>query len=227
MRISIKICGLITEADIDAALGAGVEAIGLVLSRSPRRVAGRTLARLLDQIPVGVERIAVMDRPHPALRSILEQYAWDGVQLNPMFLGELEGYVLPPRSFVLPAYHDKAGLLSRLSLDRAGARAPHARQGHGLRGTFLLDGPGGGGRGQAANLERARRAALRGPMLLAGGLTPENVAHAIAHVRPFGVDVSSGVESSRGIKDPARIRAFVRAARSAAQDLSPTQAPCP
>ena len=71
------------------------------------------------------------------------------------------------------------------------------------------------GQGERADWERAAALAARTHLILAGGLTPENVGEAIRRVRPFGVDVSSGVESAPGVKDPARIAAFVAAARAA------------
>ena len=77
------------------------------------------------------------------------------------------------------------------------------------------DAPGYGGSGTRADLALARRAAEKRPLLLAGGLTPDNVADAISVVRPFGVDVAGGVESSPGIKDAIKIGAFVAAARAA------------
>ena len=75
------------------------------------------------------------------------------------------------------------------------------------------------GRGTRPDWQRAARLARRCRLVLAGGLDPDNVAEAIRTVRPFGVDVSSGVERARGVKDPARIAAFVAAARAAAHDI--------
>jgi phosphoribosylanthranilate isomerase len=82
---------------------------------------------------------------------------------------------------------------------------------------FLLDAPsaGFGGSGVAFDWELARRATLARPLLLAGGLTPENVARAVREVRPFGVDVASGVERTPGVKDEDRMRRFIEAARAA------------
>ena len=77
----------------------------------------------------------------------------------------------------------------------------------------MLDGPAGGGRGVLVDERRAARLAARRALVLAGGLTPANVAARIHAVRPFAVDTSSGVERERAVKDPELVRAFVRAAR--------------
>jgi phosphoribosylanthranilate isomerase len=83
---------------------------------------------------------------------------------------------------------------------------------------MLFEGPSSG-IGELADWGRAAELARQTQMILAGGLTPENVAEAVQAVRPFGVDVSTGVEASPGVKDPTKIRAFVRAARAAAAQL--------
>jgi phosphoribosylanthranilate isomerase len=83
-----------------------------------------------------------------------------------------------------------------------------------LGGAVLVDGPLGGGRGVAADTNRVAAVAQLRPVVLAGGLTPDTVGPSIARVRPFGVDVSSGVEQAPGVKDPARIHAFLQAVRA-------------
>ena len=222
MKLYVKICGLCTARDIEAALEAGADGIGLVLSPSPRQVRGRRLRELFEQLPESVERIAVLARPTRDLMKDLLAYAFDGIQFEAPHRAELEQRLSSRQGFLLPSFRDANGLLQRLRdpLQALGQEAAASSPGTGgrpsLEGAFVLDGPGGGGQGVAAATPRAAKAAQLGPMLLAGGLCADSVGPAIERVRPFGVDVSSGVEASRGVKDPARIHAFVQAARQAA-----------
>ena len=191
----LKICGLRSEAALAAALEAGVDAVGFVFHPgSPRNVEPAVAARLVRAVPAGVVRIAVMRHPsRQALEAILAAFVPDALQTD---AGDFDTLLLP------------AGL-GRLPVLRSGAPLPPV-----LAARFLYEGPESG-RGQAADWDEARELARRGELVLAGGLHPDNVAAAIARVRPFGVDVSSGVESAPGIKDADRIRAFVAAARAA------------
>ena len=109
----------------------------------------------------------------------------------------------------LPEFHAAADLVERMSTFRR--TSPN--------GLILLEGVGRGGRGERADWGRAAEVARLGPLALAGGLTPDNVAEAIRRVRPFGVDVSSGVERAPGIKDPEKVRAFFEAVRRAEAEL--------
>lgn len=190
-----KICGLTTPEDVEVAVRAGADAVGLVLAASPRRV-DPGLARELLAAAVGVERIAVFRTPTPLEIRAVEDLPFDAVQADAGFDQP------PPGWYVLPAYRDAPGV-----------RLPETTATEGLRGAFLLDGPAGGGSGVRADVARAAAAARRGSLVLAGGLDPDNVAGAIAAIRPYAVDVSSGVESRRGVKDPARIEAFLAAVK--------------
>ncbi len=189
--IRVKVCGLTTPEAVRAAVDAGVDAVGFVLARSPRQVDLETAARLCEEVPPFVTRVAVARWPAPALGALPVEV----VQLYPP-LGapapELGG-----RRY-LPAFCDAPDLLERV------AEAPP--------GPVLLDG-GVAGSGEAGDW--ARIAAVTRRVVLAGGLGPDNVAAAIRAVRPAAVDVSSGVESAPGVKDPGRIRAFVQAVRGA------------
>jgi len=198
----IKICGLSTPETVEAAVRAGADAVGLVFAPgSPRRIDPGRAAALLDAVPPAVRRLAVFRQPTSAQLEAIRDLPLHGVQADAAW----GGAGLPPGWTFLPAYRNGPGLLAQLSQ----VAWP----------MFLLDGPRGGGAGVLGDLERAARAARLGRMILAGGLTPENVAEAIRAVRPFGVDVSSGVEVGPGVKDPARIRAFVSAARDAAAQV--------
>jgi phosphoribosylanthranilate isomerase len=160
---------------------------------SPRNVRLEDAAALQRAVPSGVERVAVFLHPAQALvDAVLEAVRPDWVQTD---VADLAGLRLPASQRVLPVLRDAASVAS-------------------LPARILFEGAHSGA-GATADWEQAARLAGRAELVLAGGLDPSNVAEAIARVRPFGVDVSSGVESSRGVKDPARIREFVVAARAA------------
>ena len=204
MSFVVKICGLTTPEDVAAAVAAGATAIGVVLAASPRQVRPPQVADLLAAAE-GVERVAVFRVPRPAVLEAIAGLPFDAVQADAGWQGSV-----PSGWFRLPSYRDTPADHAALAARTWPAPTPGS-----LRGAFLLDGPRGGGRGERADVERAARAAAQRPCVLAGGLGPDNVAEAIAAVRPYGVDVSSGVEASAGLKDPARMQAFVTAAREA------------
>ena len=190
----VKICGLTTVTAVEQAVDAGADAIGLVIARSPRQVSLEQAALLRSAIPAGVDAVAVFRTPGPELEAVLG-LKFDWIQTDATW---------EPTDLVgsrwLPALKDGPDLAGRAAALPAGWR--------------LVDGPSGGGLGIRADVQRVAAAAAEHPVVLAGGLNPDNVSSAIARVRPVGVDVSSGVESAPGIKDPMRVRAFVAAARS-------------
>jgi phosphoribosylanthranilate isomerase len=190
----VKICGLRTARDIAAAAGAGADAVGFVFHEdSPRNLAVAAARELQRAVPEGIERVAVFRHPEQALvDAVLEAVRPDWVQTDAEDLARLR---LPASQRVLPVL-------------RAGAVS------HPLPPRFLFEGPVSG-TGELGDWNEAATLARRAELVLAGGLDASNVAAAICRVRPFGVDVSSGVESSRGVKDPSRIREFVSAARAA------------
>jgi phosphoribosylanthranilate isomerase len=190
----VKICGLRTAAAIAAAATAGAQAVGFVFHEaSPRNLSLEDAAALQREVPPGVERVAVFLHPAQALvDEVLDAVRPDWVQAD---VADLAGLHLPASQRVLPVVRDAASVA--------------------LRPARILFEGARSGSGDTADWELAARLARRSELVLAGGLAPSNVAEAIARVRPFGVDVSSGVESSRGVKDPARIREFVSAARAA------------
>ncbi|MCC7329435.1 MAG: phosphoribosylanthranilate isomerase [Gammaproteobacteria bacterium] len=200
MRVWVKICGLTNAEALQAAIEAGADAVGFVFVASPRRMLPGAAARLVAQVPPGILRVAVMRHPLPG--------EWDEVArvVRPDWLqteaGDFRTLQLPPGIEALPVYRDLPGLDSA-----ALGREPRA----------LFEAPASG-TGEAPDWDRAARLAPLTRLVLAGGLTPENVGEAIRRVRPWGVDVSSGVESTRGIKDPERVRAFIAAVRRAEQE---------
>ena len=195
----IKICGLRTLEAIDAAAGAGADAVGFVFhDNSPRNVALDDARALQCGVPAGIERVAVFLHPSQALLdAVLAAIEPDWVQTD---ASDLAGLRLPAGQRVLPVLRSGAA--------HAGPLPP--------RCLFESESSGSGER---ADWTAAARLARTSQLVLAGGLEPSNVGEAVRAVRPFGVDVSSGVESSRGIKDAARIREFIRSARAAEQAL--------
>ena len=211
-RVLVKLCGLNSEAAVEAALAAGADALGFVLSPSPRQVTLAEAGRLLARVPRGVETVAVFAR---ATRAELEhalELSFDALQAE----HDVELPDLSPERFFLPVHRDHPAL-DQLRLPTP---FPHSATSS-LRGALVLDGPEGGGRGLPADPGRAARLARRTRLVLAGGLTPDNVAARIRAVRPLAVDASSGLERARGSKDPGLIAAFVRAVRAAEAELEP------
>jgi len=195
----IKICGLRTREAIEAAANAGADAVGFVFhDASPRNLSLEEARALQRAVPAGVERVAVFMHPGQArLDAVLAAIEPDWVQTDASDLAELS---LPAGQRVLPVLRGAAQRLGSLP-------------------SRCLFESSSSGSGERADWIAAVRVARMTELILAGGLDPSNVGEAVRAVRPFGVDVSSGVESSRGVKDAARIREFIRAARAAEQAL--------
>ena len=195
MSIWVKICGLTSADAVAAAIAAGADAVGFVFhSASPRHLAPAAAAALARAVPRGVLKVAVTRHPTQAeVEAILAGFGPDVLQTDAADFDALE----------LPA------ALGRLPVLRTGAAPPAT-----LAARCLYE-AADSGRGATADWQAARTLARRTELVLAGGLTAANVAAAIAAVRPFGVDVSSGVESGPGRKDAGKIRDFIAAARAA------------
>ena len=199
MTLAIKICGLRTAADVAAAVAAGADAIGFVFADSVRRVTPAEARGAAEAAPGMLLRVAVMKHPDPAeWLAVLDGFAPDVLQTDSEDFGRLD---VPARVRRWPVYRE----------GKTGDDAP-------LPDEFLYEGAHSGA-GETVDWGLAAAIARRGNMILAGGLTPANVGDAVAAVRPWGVDVSSGVESAPGVKDPARIREFISAARAAEKNL--------
>lgn len=191
----VKICGLTTPDGVAAALDAGADALGFVFAPSVRRVTPTAAAALATLARGRAICIAVTLHPNAEeVEEILDVFAPDLLQTD---LADAEA--LSPRA--------RARLLPVL---REGAALPVP-----LPGRILYEGAVSG-TGRTADWALAHTVARQTEVLLAGGLDPDNVAAAIRRVRPWGVDVSSGVESAPGVKSPTKISAFVAAARAAA-----------
>jgi phosphoribosylanthranilate isomerase len=194
----IKICGLTDEAAVAAALAAGVDAIGFVFSPSPRQIRPAEAARLAAVARGRVLCIAVTRHPkQELLDEIVREFKPDGWQTDINDLGVLR---VPRQLPILPVLRSGSAALE----------SPPRR--------FLFEGPLSG-QGVTGDWSEAARLSGDSQLILAGGLDVENVAAAISTVRPFGVDVSSGVEAQPGRKSAGLIAAFVTAARSAHEQL--------
>jgi len=195
----IKICGLRTADAVEAAAAAGANAVGFVFHEaSPRNLALDAARELQRAVPRGIDRVAVFLHPSQALvDAVLESVAPDWLQADADDLATLR---LPAAQRLLPVL-------------RSGRRMPEA-----LPARCLFE-SARSGMGERADWTAAARLARATQLVLAGGLHPANVAKAVRDVRPFGVDVSSGVERERGVKDAALIGEFIRAARAAEHAL--------
>lgn len=195
-RRFVKICGLTDRGAVRAAVDAGADALGFVFADSVRRVTPKQAADISADVPAGVRRVAVMLHPRPEdWFAVLEGFSPGVLQAD---AADLERLAVPEHIECWPVYRE-----GELDDDRV------------LPATFVYEGRRSG-RGETVDWQRAARIAARGRMILAGGLTADNVAEAIRVAGPWGVDVSSAVESAPGRKDPARIAAFVAAARATA-----------
>ncbi|HEY0939188.1 MAG TPA: phosphoribosylanthranilate isomerase [Steroidobacter sp.] len=190
----IKVCGLTTADAVTAALDAGVNAVGFVFAESKRRVTAERAAELARNVPSDIARVAVMLHPSQAeLDEVWSQFRPDVLQTD---IDDLATLRVPEGLQVTPVV-------------RAGRELPTV-----LPTRLLFEGPVSG-TGETTDWSAAAKLAARAQLILAGGLKPTNVADAIAAARPFGVDVSSGVEARPGVKDPMKIHEFVRIARAA------------
>ncbi len=203
MRVRVKICGLASPEAVDAAVEHGADAVGFVFSPSPRQVTIEQAVALSRRVPSFVARVAVFADPAPEdVRWVVDAFDPDAVEAHEHSVRALRPLV---GERWLPVFHDGPGVLDRIQRFLDEGPKPSG---------VVLDGVRSGA-GIAADWRVAARAARLAPLVLAGGLDPGNVGEAIRTVRPFAVDVSSGVESSPAQKDPARIAAFIAAVRSA------------
>jgi phosphoribosylanthranilate isomerase len=195
----VKICGLTNETDAVHAASAGATALGVVFApASPRCITADRARDIVEAVPAHVPVIGVF--VNAPLEEIVATVAHTGIRVVQLHGDEPESYAVAL----------KMPLLRASGVDVPIESWPTA--------TLLLDAVSGaarGGTGRRVDWAQAATIARRRKTVLAGGLTLVNVAEAIATVRPFGVDVSSGVEASPGRKDPGKVLEFIQNARKA------------
>jgi len=201
--VKVKICGLTRAQDVQAAVAAGADALGFVFAPRSRRVLEPDNAlALVRQVPAFVARVGLfMDQDAAEVRRVLERVPLSLLQ----FHGREEAAYC--RSFGLP-YIKALAMGSTPSL-------AHAEQAYADASGLLLDSHADGqvgGTGQT--FDWAEIPALGLPLILAGGLTPANVRQAVRRVRPWAVDVSSGVEDAPGVKNTDSMKTFISEAKS-------------
>ncbi|MBI5109954.1 MAG: phosphoribosylanthranilate isomerase [Rhodocyclales bacterium] len=206
-RTRIKICGITREEDLDAAVAAGADALGFVFfGPSPRYVTPERAAQLVARVPAFVKTVGLfVNEPAAVIAAVLDQVPLDLLQ----FHGD-------ENAACCAAFHHPWIKAARVKpgidlLEYAGAfvSAP------GIAGLLLdahVEGYGGGGQSFDWSLIPP---SLPLPVILSGGLHPGNVREAIRRVKPWAVDVSSGVESGKGIKDMRKISEFIAGVRDA------------
>lgn len=205
MSVKVKICGITNIADGVAAAEAGADMIGLMFyERSPRHLSISTAAEISRALSPFVVKVGVFVNPDED--TVMRAIGECGVTLL-QFHGE-----------ETPAFCTQFGVMNMKAFRVRDADSLLALPDY-ATDAYLLDAyspAAHGGTGAKFNWDLAIAAKGHGrPIFLAGGLTPENVGEAVTRVHPFGVDVSSGVESAPGKKDPAKVKAFIQAVRAA------------
>jgi len=206
--VKVKICGLTRVEDVKAAVIAGADVLGFVFTESPRRISINTAIRLNDYVPKGVLRVGLfLDQDRSEIDRVLNSVPLDVLQFHGR---ETEQQC---SVFNLP-------WLKAVAMVNAGSAGLAETEFPGALG-LLLDSHTAGKRGGSGKVfDWSLSAPVSKPVWLAGGLNAENVAQAIRTVRPYAVDVSSGVESAPGIKDSARISNFIKAVREVENESS-------
>jgi len=199
VAIWVKICGLTTRDAVEAAVAAGADALGFVFAPSKRQVTATQATQLAQGVPRRIPRVAVM--LHPTQSQVDEVWSTFRPDVLQTDVEDLQTLRVPMGLAVMPVVRGGVGLKPDLQLK-------HNR--------ILFEGPVSGV-GSTSDWNGAAMLARTTQLVLAGGLNATNVADAIAAVRPFGVDVSSGVEASPGVKDPVRIHEFVHRARAVSE----------
>ena len=198
----VKICGITSEEDGLLAVAMGADAVGFLFAPSPRRVSPSTAGEIARRLPPEILTVGVFRNEDPrTVVHIANRARLRAVQLH--------GHETPAET---KRVREQVGTV--IKAFRAGSKELEQARSYGADIVLVdADQPGSG---RIFDWALAERAAGSLPVMVAGGLNPENVAEAITKTRPWGVDVSTGVESSPGRKDPRLVRDFIAAARAAA-----------
>lgn len=208
----VKICGITTEEDALLAVAMGADAVGFVLAPSTRQVSATRAGDIVRRLPPEILTVGVFrDEARERVVEIVSKAGLRAAQLHGHESATDTRWVGERVPIVIKAFPAGSS-----ELDRVADYAPHL---------VLIDAATPGS-GEMFDWSLAEDAPRRLPIVMAGGLSPTNVAEAIAKVRPWGVDVSSGVEREPGRKDARLVRDFIRAARSVPTgDWEPVTAP--
>ncbi len=208
MRVRVKICGLTRDEDVKAAVAAGADAVGFVFTASPRRISAETAIRLSSYVPEGVLRVGLfLNQDRSEIDRVVNSVPLDVLQFHGNET-EQECSV-----FGLP-------WLKAVAMENAESARQAEREYPGAMG-LLLDSHTAGKRGGSGKVfDWSLFRPLEKSVWLAGGLNAVNVGQAVRVVRPFAVDVSSGVEAAPGIKDVSSIITFIKAVREVENEVS-------
>ena len=203
MSTRIKICGLKTQESVEAAINSGADMLGFVFAKgSPRYINPEEAKQLSQLIPDYIDTVAVMLHPKQSeVDNVLHHVKIDYLQTDASDFDSLD---LKGHTHPLKVYRDNATFDPNIMEDK-----PFA----------LFEGPMSG-TGNLVNQERAKIVCDSRKVLLAGGLNTENIKNVLTHIRPFGVDVSSGVEMERGIKSEQKIIEFIRIVRAFDKEIN-------
>ncbi len=206
--VIVKICGLTREKDVEAAVSSGADAIGFVFTTSPRRISAETAVQLSARVPEGVLRVGLfLNQEKSEIDRVIDSVPLDMLQ----FHGNESQQEC--NAFGLP-WLKAVAMVNAASVRQAERDFPAAMG-------LLLDSHSAGKRGGSGKVfDWTLTIPVAKPVWLAGGLNAGNVAQAIRTVRPYAVDVSSGVEAAPGIKDAESIRAFINAVRDVENEFA-------
>lgn len=203
--VKVKVCGITNIADALAAAKHGAEMLGFIFAESPRRITPDKAVLIGKEVPAHIAKVGVfVDEKADIVREIAEVCALDALQFHG---SETPEYCRLFGQKAIKAFRVK----DAKSLEGIARYGP---------GPFVLDTYVKGlvgGTGLSFDWNLAARAKSYGSIILSGGLNPDNVAEAIATVKPYAVDVSSGVEASPGVKDAGKLEAFMKAVRNAGE----------
>jgi phosphoribosylanthranilate isomerase len=202
----VKICGITTEADALLAVALGADGIGFIFAPSPRQVSAQAVRRITERVPPEIMTVGVFRNEAPArVVEIVNSIGLKAAQLHGDETVEQSRWVAERVPLTIKAFPAGDPRIGRI--DDYGV------------GLVLVDAESPGS-GEVFDWRLAEGVVDPARLIVSGGLRPDNVADAIAHLHPYGVDVSSGVESEPGRKDPGKMRAFIAAARAAAGETA-------